>query len=177
MFRSFCLNSILILGLAGGLLGQHQMGHAAPKTAGGAAAGPGSGKNRRNLIDTWDRMSPEERQKALAKLPPERRKKIEEQLNQYKNLTPSEKRDLRSRYQGFNQLSPEKQSQARRVYQQFGKLPADRQGTVRSEFENLRSMPEAERTSRLNSEDFRSKYNNNEQGILRNFSGLLTPSK
>lgn len=108
---------------------------------------------------------------------PERRKKIEEQLNHYQSLSPSEKRDLRSRYQGFNQLSPEKQNQARRVYRQFGQLPPGRQAPVRSEFENLRTMPEAERNARLNSDEFRTKYNDKEQAILRNFSGLLSASK
>jgi len=150
------------------------MGRAAPK-----AANPGGGpaaKNRRTIVDKWNRMTPEERQNALSKLPPERRKKIEEQLNEYKNLTPEQRRDLRSRYAGFNQLSPEKQNQARRLYQRFNNLPPDRQAPVRSEFENLRSMPEAERNARLNSDEFRNKYNANEQTLLRNFSGLLTPS-
>jgi hypothetical protein len=176
MFRSVCLSSILLLGLGAGLFGQHQMGHTPPKAA--AATGtPGSGKNKRTIVDNWSRMTPEEREKALSRLPPERRKKIEEQLNQYNHLSPDQRRDLRSRYAGFNQLSPEKQDQARRVYRQFNRLPPDRQGPVQSEFENLRSMPEAERNARLNSDEFRNKYTAGEQGILRNFSGLITPPK
>jgi Protein of unknown function (DUF3106) len=176
MLRSLCLNAILLVALAASLPGQHQMGRAAPKAATPSGA-PGSGKNKRTIVDKWNRMTPEERQKALAKLPPERQKKIEEQLNQYQRLSPEERRDLRSRYAGFNQLPPEKQNQARRVYQQFGRLPQDRRAPVQSEFENLRSMPEAERNARLNSDEFRNKYTAGEQGILRNFSSLLTPSK
>lgn len=122
-------------------------------------------------------MSPEEQQKALAKLPPDRRKKFQEQLDQYKSLTPEQRRDMRSRLQMFNQLPPEKQNQARRVWGQYGKLQPDRQPLVRNEFENLRSMPEAERNARINSDEFRSKYNANEQSILRDFSGLLSPKK
>lgn len=176
MFRSCCLNAILILALAGRLPAQRQMGHAAPKGSAGGGA-PGATKNRRTVVDKWNRMSPEERQKALASMPPDRRQKIEEQLNQYKNLTPAERRELRARLAVFNQLSPEKQNQARRLFQQFGKLPADRQTPVRAEFENLRSMPESERNARLNSDEFRNKYNSNEQGFLRNLSGLLNASK
>jgi len=172
--RSFGVNSMVVLGLAGGLLGQHEMGHAAPKAASGPASTPGSGKNKRTIVDRWNRMTPEERQKALAKLPPDRRKKIEEQLDNYNKMTPEERRELRSRYAMFNQLSPEKQNQARRLFQQFGKLPPDRQRPVKSEFETLRSMPEAERNARLNSDEFRSKYNSSEQGFLRNLSGLLS---
>jgi predicted Fe-S protein YdhL (DUF1289 family) len=176
MLRSVGLSSILLFGLAAGLFGQHQMGHAAPKAA-TAPGTPGSGKNKRTIVDNWSRMTPEEREKALSRLPPERRKKIEDQLNQYNSLSPAERRDLRSRYAGFNQLPPEKQNQARRVYQQFGRLQPDRRGSVQSEFENLRSMPEAERNARLNSDEFRNKYTAGEQGILRNFSGLITPAK
>jgi hypothetical protein len=84
---------------------------------------------------------------------------------------------MRSRLQMFSQLPPEKQNQARRVWGQYGKLQADRQPLVRNEFENLRSMPEAERNARINSDEFRSKYNANEQSILRDFSGLLSPKK
>ncbi len=59
------------------------------------------------------------------------------------------------------------------------RLPPDRQGPVQSEFENLRSMPEAERNARLNSDEFRNKYTASRKAgvILRNFSGLITPSK
>lgn len=175
MSRSLYLSVVVLLGLAGSLLGQRTMGHAPPKAA--ASGAPPAGKNRRTVIDRWNRMSPDEQQKALAKLPPDRRKKLEEQLNQYKNLTPEQRRDMRARLQMFNQLPPEKQSQARRVWGQYGKLPQDRQPLLRNEFENLRTMPEAERNARINSDEFRNKYTANEQGILRDFSGLLSPKK
>jgi Protein of unknown function (DUF3106) len=176
MLRSFHLSVVLLLGLAMTLLGQRPMGHAAPKAAAGSGA-PGSGKNKRTIVDKWNRMSPEERQKALAKLPPERRQKIEEQLNQYKNLTPEQRSQLRSRYEMFNQLPPEKQNQARGLFRQFGQMPPERQNLLRNEFETLRGMPEADRRARLNSDEFRNKYNSNEQKFLSNLSGLLSPTK
>ena len=169
MYRSLYLSVVVLLGLAASLLGQHTMGHAPPPKA--AAAGPpGNGKNKRTIIDRWNRMSPEEQQKFLAKFPPDKRKQVEAQLNRFKNLPPEE----RSRPQTFSQLPPEKQNQARRAWAQFGKLPKDRQPLLRDEFENLRTMPEAERNARINSDEFRNKYNANEQGILRDFSGVLS---
>ena len=168
MYRSLYLSVVVLLGLAVSLLGQRNMGHAPPK---GAAAGtPGSGKNKRTIIDRWNRMSPEEQQKFLAKFPPDKRARIEAQLNHYKSLPPEE----RSRPQTFGQLPPEKQNQARRAWAQYGKLPKDRQPLLRDEFENLRTMPEAERSARINSDEFRNKYNANEQSILRDFSGVLS---
>src|SRR5215472_13386881 len=102
MYRSVSLSVVVLLALASGLLGQHTMGRAAPKAAGAGA--PAAGKNRRTILDRWNRMSPEEQQKALAKLPPDRRKKFQEQLDQYKSLTPEQRRDMRARLQMFNQL-------------------------------------------------------------------------
>lgn len=118
-------------------------------------------------------MSPEEQQKFLSKFPPDKRKQVEAQLNRFKNLPPEE----RSRPQTFSQLPPEKQNQARRAWAQYGKLPKDRQPLLRNEFENLRTMPEAERNARINSDEFRNKYNANEQSILRDFSSVLSAKK
>jgi len=56
-------------------------------------------------------------------------------------------------------------------------LPKDRQPLLRDEFENLRAMPEAQRNARINSDEFRNKYNANEQSILRDFSAVLSPKK
>src|SRR5206468_6516427 len=53
----------------------------------------------RTPVDRFNRMTPEDRQRALEKLPPERRKKFEEQLKHYNSLTPAERREERSRYQ------------------------------------------------------------------------------
>jgi Protein of unknown function (DUF3106) len=176
MFRCLYLAVLLSLGLSATLPAQHPMGHtAAPKAAGGGGA-PGNGKNRRTIVDKWNRMSPEERQKALEKLPPERRQKIEQALNEYRSLTPEQRRQLRSRLETFNQLPPEKQNQARRLFRQFSELPPDRRPQLRSEFESLRAMPEADRRARLNSDEFRSKYNEHEQKFLRDLSGLVTPA-
>src|SRR5262245_26492977 len=166
MFRSVCFQLILAFALVGNLDAQR------PK---GGPPGATARKGNRNIVDKWNRMTPDERQKALEKLPPERRQKIEQQLNRYNNLSPEERRQLRNRYQMFNQLPPEKQNQARRLFRLFGELPQERQGMVRGEFETLRAMPEADRRARMNSDEFRNKYNSREQKILGDLSGLLAP--
>ena len=102
-------------------------------------------------------------------------KKFEEQLKHYNSLTPAERREERSRYQAFNQFPPEKQNQARRLFRQFGELPQERQGPIRQEFEHLRALPEAERRARINSDEFRNKYDSHEQKFLSDLSGLLSP--
>jgi len=118
-------------------------------------------------------MTPAERDKALAKLPPGQRDKIQQQLNRYNNLTPQQRGQL----QKFNQLPPEKQNLARRLFSQYNEFPKERQGTLIQEYENLRTMPEADRKTRLNSDEFRGKYDAREQKFLGGLSDLLSPTK
>ena len=120
-------------------------------------------------VDRFNRMTPEQRQKALDRLPPERRQKLEQRLDQYNHLTP----EMRSRLRAFDQLPPEKQNQARRLFRQFGELPPERQAPLRKEFENLRGMSDADRRARMNSDEFRSTYNSHEQRMLGDLSGML----
>ena len=136
---------------------------------------PGPGR-RAIIVDRWNRMSPEERDKALGKLPPARREHIERQLERYNNLTPEERRELRQRYETFNQLPPVRQEQARKLFRRFSMLPAERRQPLREEFDSLRAMPEADRRARLNSDEFRGKYSGREQDLLRDLTGLLSPA-
>ena len=176
MFRPFCRSAILSVALVASLAAQRP---ALKAPRGPAEKGmPRAGKKDRiprTPVDRFNRMPPEDRQKALEKLPPERRKRLEDQLNQYNHLTPEQRRQERLRYQAFNQqFPPDKQNQARRLFRQFGELPAERQGSLRKEFESLRALPDTERRARINSDEFRSKYDSHEQKILRDLAGLVS---
>ena len=127
------------------------------------------------VLERWSRMTPEQRAKALERLPPARRARIEEQLNRYQNLSDEERRQLQFRSQMFNQLPPERQDIARRMFRQFSLLPPDRQAAVREEFQSLRGMPEADRRTRIQSPEFNEAYNPREQMFLRQFTRLLSP--
>ena len=113
MFRSLCCSAILAVVLVTGLWAQTPL-RVPPR--------PGAGKQAA-LIERWTQMSPEQRSRALEKLPPERRQRIEQLLNQYQSLSPEEREQLRFRSEMFNQLPPEKQDVARRLFRQFNQLP------------------------------------------------------
>src|SRR6266478_6044420 len=122
MFRALVYSAILATMLAASLAAQHPMGHAkGPK----GIAAPGAANNKkanRNIVVKWNRMTPQERDKALAKLPPGQRDKIQQQLNRFNNLTPQQRGQL----QKFNQLAPEKQNQLRRLFSQYNEFPKER---------------------------------------------------
>jgi hypothetical protein len=169
MFRSVCCSAILAIVLGAGLSAQRIQLRVPPNPK----AGP---PRQAAVIERWAQMSPEQRNKALAKLPPERRQRIEQLLNQYQNLSPEERQQLRFRSEMFNQLPPEKQDIARRMFRQFNLLPPERQALVREEFQSLHAMSEPDRRARVQSDDFRGKFDPREQQFLRQFSRLLSPA-
>ena len=172
MFRSFGGSAIPALVLAAGLQAQPIVRPAQklpPPPMGARAAKQGA------LIERWTQMTPEARRRALDRLPPERRRRIEEQLERYQSLTPEQREQLRFRAQMFNQLPPDRQDAARRLFRQFNQLPPARQGLLREEFQTLRALPEEDRRARVDSDDFRARFNNREQRFLRGFADLLNP--
>jgi hypothetical protein len=99
-------------------------------------------------------MTPEEREKALARLPPERRAQIEQRLNRLAQLPPEQRAELQQRYQAFQSL------------------PRDRQDAVRLELQSLRALPPRLRQRRLASPGFQREYSPEEQRLLRESLGL-----
>src|SRR5215467_11793844 len=85
------------------------------------------GPNKQAALERFSRMTPDERQRALDRLPPERREKIEQQLRQYNSMSPVERRQL----EAFRDLPPERQETVRRIYRRMNNLPEDRRTAVR----------------------------------------------
>src|SRR5579872_2696938 len=128
-------------------------------------------------LERWNRMTPEQRQRMLAQMTPERRREFQQKLQQYRSLPPEERQQLRDRYQAFSQLPPEQQNHARELFRQFNSLPEDRRPIVRQEYEQLRSMSESERSARIASEAFRSRFNPAEQQMLQDLARIFGSSR
>jgi hypothetical protein len=126
-----------------------------------------------NAIDRWNRMSPEERERELAKLPPERAKQIRQRIARYNQMHPEEQEALRRRYQTFSQLPPEQKQVIRQRLREFRQLPLARRPVVHRQVEQLRLLPEAQRQAALNSADFHSRFSPQEQQIIRDLSTYL----
>lgn len=94
-------------------------------------------------------MTPQQRQRVLSRLPPERRARIEQQLNRLEQLPPDQKARLLQRYD------------------EFQGLPRDRQAAVRTELQALRKLPTPQLRQRLNSPQFQQNFSPEEQRLLR----------
>lgn len=126
-----------------------------------------------NAIDRWNRMSPEQRERELAKLPPERARLIRQRLQRYNAMSPQEQQAVRQRYQLFSELPQAQQQLVRQRLNEFRQLPLARRPIVHSEVEQLRKMPPAQREARMNSEEYRNRYNGQEQAIIHDLTEYL----
>ena len=132
-------------------------------------------KNVKTPIDEFMRMSPEEQQKALNRLPPEQRRRFQERLQRFNQLPAAQQQTLRNMYDRLNQLPPERQQAVRRSMNQFSREPQDRRQAMRQELKGLAPLPAEDRQARLASPEFREKFSEKEQGIIRDMSDVLPP--
>ncbi len=120
-------------------------------------------------LEDFESMPPEQRERELAKLPPDRSAKLRRQLQYYDQLTPAQKQQ----FNWFNHLPPERQEAFRKAFRKFQAEPAARQQSMREEMGRLRSMSAAERKARLSSPEFQSQFTKNERQILGQMSDAL----
>ena len=103
-------------------------------------------------VERFLRMSPEDRERALAQLAPERRHQVEQQLNRLQQLSPDQAQRLQDVYPAFMNLRPV------------------RRQVVRQELKELRQMRPVERRDRLNSDP--GNFSPEEMSILRQVTGV-----
>ena len=115
-------------------------------------------------------MPPERREQLLERLPPQQQVRLRQALENFDKLPPAE----RSRQLGilnmYANLPPEKQATLTRQIQLFNHLPDDRILVLRPELVNLHRMSESERSDRIASEEFKSKFTPAERQMLAEIS-------
>jgi Protein of unknown function (DUF3106) len=103
-------------------------------------------------VQRFLQMSPEDRERALSRLTPERRQQMEQRLNRLQQLPPEQVQRLQDLYPAFTSLRP-----ARRQ-------------AIRQEIQQLRQMRPALRKDRLNSDE--RDFSPEEMDILRQVTGI-----
>ena len=124
-------------------------------------------------LDRLMRMSPEQREQLLSRLPPQRRQNIERRLERYSRLSPDQRELLRAQYNWFHNLPPEKQFDLRKAFARFANQPPERQDVMRAELEQLRVMRPPQRWEAMGSPDFRDRFNPNERDIIGRIVDLM----
>jgi hypothetical protein len=106
-------------------------------------------ENPAGELDRFTKMSPQQREKELSKLPPQRRAAFEQRLAHYMQMT------------------PEQQEKVKEKLELMESLPKDRQNAIRNEIVRLQALPPAQRKKELTSEGFNQKFSPDEQTLVR----------
>ncbi len=186
--------AVLLVPLAAGmillpaLMGQKGAHSAAPRSGGtaakviptpgraqteGGARGQPKTPTGEEILGTLSRMTPEQRERALADLPQARRDQIEERIRNFQKLTPEQQSRQLEQLRKFDSLSPDRQKDVRISMQERSRLPDDRKKAVNDELRRITALPDKDRKSYMKSEDFRSRFSSSEQKMIRNLSEVL----
>ena len=152
-------------------------GQSGPDIAAQQQAQPEPRQKSETPVDRWFDMTPEERQRELATLPPERARLIRQQLMRYSQMSPEEKAEFRERYQLLMRLPPPQRELVRQRLKEFRALTPTRRVAVHGEVVALRAMPADQRRARLESDELRSRFSAQELQIIRDLSDYLDIKK
>src|SRR4051794_28320046 len=117
----------------------------------GMPGGPGSKPGNAN-VERLLMMPPEQRDRALEKLPPKQQENLRRRFEQFDKLPPEERARRIEMWKRFESLPPEKREVLVRQMQAFRDLPEDRLTAMRPALNRLSRMTPEERQARLNSE-------------------------
>jgi Protein of unknown function (DUF3106) len=123
-----------------------------------------------NAIERWNRMTPAQRERELAKLPPARAAQIRERIRQFNSLPPAMRQALIARERRLEQLPPRQQALVRERLTELRQLPPGRAVLVRGAIRRLSALPAAQRRARFASPGFQSRFSPQEQHIIRDIT-------
>jgi hypothetical protein len=152
---------------------------AQPKPAQPKPEQPGRAGNPANRqseqLEKLLEMKPEDREKFLQNLPPQRRQNIEKRLGEIEKMAPARRTRVLTQLEMLNSLPPQKQQLVRRSMRQLQELPEERKALIRRELLQMAPMPDEQRREHMNSEEFRNRYSITEQQMMSNLSEVTPP--
>ncbi|HJT88063.1 MAG TPA: DUF3106 domain-containing protein [Bryobacteraceae bacterium] len=140
---------------------------------GGAPKNAGKMANPSNPAAILLKMTAEERERFLERLPPADQVKFRQRLEQLDNLRPAEKERIIRQSDALSSLPPEKQKLVTRQIMALNGLPPERRVQVKMAVVTLHRLAEADRTARLNSPQFKSMFSPEEQQIIADLAQTL----
>ena len=100
-------------------------------------------------LDRFSKMSPEQQQKELSKLPPARRAVFEKNLDRYQKMTPAQQEKFKENLEAMRSL------------------PKERQEAVKQQITQMRAMATPELHRFVESEEFKRDFSPDEQKLIR----------
>ncbi len=145
----------------------------APKAAGGLPKMGPRVTNPANPVARLYRATPDERERALEKLPPAQQERIRAQLKWFDGLRPEQQAVVLNRAERLAAMPPEKRSEVRQSIQDFQHLPADRKPLVGGVLRRLQNATEEQRKTFLSSPRFLNDFSPEEQKIIVDLAQVM----
>lgn len=140
----------------------------APRSARSGAATPAV-----TPIDEFERMSPDQQRRALQRLPPGQRQKLQQRLQRFNQLPAEQQRTLRNLYNRLHQLPSEQQASVRKAINRLSEQAPARQQVMRDELRSMAALPRQDREAWVKSPEFRHRFSRREQGIIYEMTPML----
>ncbi len=122
------------------------------------------------------RATPEERERALEKLPPAMQQRMRKELDWFDHLAPDQQQVIINRAQRMEALPPEKRVALRQSWQEFQQLPQDRKRMVAAVIRRLQVANEEQRNRFLKGR-FVTDFSAEEQKIILDLSEAMQPGQ
>lgn len=138
----------------------------------------GPGPHMGDWLRQREGLSPDQRLKELEKDPtyqrlsPQRQERLRNQLQNFDNLPQQRQQQILNRMDVFEHLPADQQQRARTLFQQFRDLPQDRRQELNRGFRDLRDLSPEERQKALDSDDYKSRFSDQERDIMRGMSDM-----
>jgi hypothetical protein len=118
-------------------------------------------------------MSPEERDAALARLPPARRQMLEQRLENFAKRPADQQARVLNQYERLQALPPERREQAREALAEYNSIMPPRKGIIGIELNRLSSMTDEQRASVMSAPRFRLIFSEAEIQMMKNLNGIV----
>jgi hypothetical protein len=151
----------------------------APKNGGAALKKDGLPKagvrftNPANPVERLYRMTPEQRDRALEKLPPQQQERMRAQLKWFDGLAPEQQQVVLNRVERLAALPPEKRREWLTAMQDFQRLEPERRPQIQLVLRRLQNATEEQRKAFFDSPRFHSDYTAEEQKIILDLSQIM----
>jgi hypothetical protein len=118
-------------------------------------------------------MSPGEREAALSKLPPARRKQIEQKLENFAKRPAAQQARVLNQRQRLMALPPGKQAVAREALNQFRAIDGPRRLVIAAQLRRLGAMTDEQRAAVTSRPGFRARFSDTEIQMMNNLIGIV----
>lgn len=147
----------------------------APNKAGGGRQMGAPIINPAHPVARLYKASPEERERALEKLPPAMQEQFRNQLKRFDNLTPAQQQLQLKWVERYSALPQEQQMAFKQQLQKLLKLPPEQGQPIRVALRRLEGMPDAQRRKVLDSDEFKSRFTPEELKMISDLSVVMLP--